>query len=482
MNGLPDAGTDTPHTLHAPAPGIPLGTLPPPRPATYTGGDTVTADGSPVSSPWSRPAVSPENSGLLIARAHDELLAGNEDRRLGDVRPLVRDSWRRSLASLVGPEGLPTLDLASAELEAYRRAHPLAGVMDMIRALLLPGSAEDSGVVVAVGDAAGRLLWVEGDRRVRSLTGDMGFVAGANWSEEVVGTSAPGTALTLDRSVQIRGAEHFNRFVQPWSCTAAPVHDPETRRLLGMIDVTGGPEAVTPQAQLLVDATARAIESEILVGRLRAQQEPPPRRPRRSTGTRALLRILGRDRALLEVSGESGETVVELGARHAEILLLLAVHREGMSAEALSEAVYGHPATETLRPEMVRLRRVLEPLAPALIPASRPYRLPDGLETDAQQVVSLLDRGAHRVALAAYRGPVLPDSVAPGVAEVRESVRQALREALIEEAGIDVLLAYADTSDGRDDVEVLRLCLGMLPARSPKRAGLVSRIERLERD
>ncbi|MGC7974553.1 hypothetical protein ACP3WV_23435, partial [Salmonella enterica] len=74
-------------------------------------------------------------------------------------------------------------------------------------ALLLPGSAEDSGVVVAVGDAAGRLLWVEGDRHLRTRTGDMGFVAGANWSEEVVGTSAPGTALTLDRSVQIRGAE-----------------------------------------------------------------------------------------------------------------------------------------------------------------------------------------------------------------------------------------------------------------------------------
>ncbi|PTT20174.1 transcriptional regulator, partial [Microbacterium sp. HMWF026] len=49
-------------------------------------------------------------------------------------------------------------------------------------------------------------------------------------------------------------------------------------------------------------------------------------------------------------------------------------------------------------------------------------------------------------------------------------------------AGIDVLLAYADTVDGRDDEEVLRLCLSMLPARSPKRAGLVARIERLERD
>jgi threonine dehydrogenase-like Zn-dependent dehydrogenase len=42
-----------------------------------------------VPSSWSRPAISPETSGLLIARAHDELLAGNEDRRLDDVRPLV---------------------------------------------------------------------------------------------------------------------------------------------------------------------------------------------------------------------------------------------------------------------------------------------------------------------------------------------------------------------------------------------------------
>ena len=40
-----------------------------------------------------------------------------------------------------------------------------------------------------------------------------------------------------------------------------------------MIDVTGGEEVVTPQAQLLVDATARAIEGELLVARLRARAE-----------------------------------------------------------------------------------------------------------------------------------------------------------------------------------------------------------------
>ncbi|MFT4282620.1 transcriptional regulator [Microbacterium sp.] len=434
-------------------------------------------------SSWSsRREVSPQTSRLLIERAHEELVIGNgADARLGDIRPLVRDSWRRSLANLVGAEGLPPLDLSEEELEAYRSAHPLAGAMDMVRALLSPDV--DSGVVVAVGDAAGRLLWVEGDRHVRALTGDMGFVAGANWSERSVGTSAPGTALELDRSVQIHGAEHFNRLVQPWSCTAAPVHDPETRRLVGMIDVTGGADAATPQAQLLVDATARAIEGELLVARLRARAaERTPvaaRRPVVRAPERTVLRVLGRDRALLELAGPSGESVTELSARHAEILLMLAVHRQGVSSERLAALVYGEEAEGTLRPEMVRLRKALERTAPHLVPASRPYRLTGELETDAHHVVSLLDRGAHRVALAAYRGSVLPESVAPGVEEFRESVRLALREALLAEASVDVLLAYADTEDGAEDAEVLRLALSMLPARSPKRAGIVARLERL---
>lgn len=92
-------------------------------------------------SPWSsRREVSPETSRLLIERAHDEFVGGNDaDPRLRQVRGLVQDSWRRSLAHLVGPDGTPPLDLTSEELEAYRSAHPLAGAIDMIRALLLPG-------------------------------------------------------------------------------------------------------------------------------------------------------------------------------------------------------------------------------------------------------------------------------------------------------------------------------------------------------
>ena len=438
-----------------------------------------------MSSPWTpRRPGSPDASRLLIERAHDEFVSGNSaDPRLADIRGIVRDSWRRSLENLVGVEGLPPLALDAEQLDRLRNEHPLAGVIDMIRGLLMPGDATDSGVVVAVGDAAERLLWVEGDAHVRMLTGDMGFIAGADWSEDAVGTSAPGTALALGRSVQIRGAEHFNRLVQPWSCTAAPVHDPETRRVLGVIDVTGGEPVVSPQAQLLVDATARAVEGELLLSRMRARAatRSSRRMAPRSAPVRATLSVLGRSKAMLEVSLHEGEHVAEVTTRHAELLLMLATHRQGLSAERLAELVYGDPgATVTLRAEMVRLRKTLERIAPELAPASKPYRLDVPLETDAEQVLSLLDRGAHRVALAAYRGDVLPESTAPGVEEYRDNVRTALREALMAEASVDVLLTFAETDAAADDIELLRLCLSMLPARSPRRSGLVARIERLE--
>lgn len=439
-----------------------------------------------MSSLWSsRRDVSPETSRLMIERAYEELVSGNDvDPRLRDVRQLVRDSWRRSLDNLVGVEALPPLDFSEELLEKYRRAHPLAEAMDMVRGLLLPGGAKESGVIVAVGDEAGRLLWVEGDHRIRTLTGDMGFTEGANWSEDAVGTSAPGTALQLDRSVQILGAEHFNRLVQPWSCTAAPVHDPETRRIIGVIDVTGDASAITPQTQLLVDATARAIEGELLVSRLRARVERPLKTKKRHPATsRFTLRVLGRDRGVLEAASDQSSISVPVGSRHAEILLMLATHRQGLSAERLAELVYDDSeAVVTLRAEMVRMRRMLQQHAPALVPESRPYRLPVHLETDAQQLLSLLDRGAHRVALAAYRGDVLPDSTSSGVEEVRSTVRMALREAIMAEASVEVLLSFLDTDLGADDIEALRLCLRVLPTRSPKRAGIVARVEALGSD
>ena len=412
--------------------------------------------------------------------------------RVPGLRSLVEESWQRSVQFRANPDN-PEAPLAMdrEELDEYRRQHPLATIMPVIHKLLVLPS-HDSGLLIAVGDEVGRLLWVEGDAVTQRRAEGMMFVAGADWSEASVGTSAPGTALALGRSIQISGAEHYKRSVHPWSCTAVPFHDPDSGALLGVVDITGTESAVAPHTLSLVEATVAAAQAQLRVERLQlaaARQAAPARR--RSTasagrtasaaGTGSLyrnsLQILGRDQALLSIEGRT----VALSARHSEILALLSVHPDGLSAEELCTLLYpGDGSSMTLRPEMVRLRKVLQQLSPEAVPGSRPYRLPMDLMPDSGQVLNCLQRGAHRIALEIYRGAVLPRSEAPGIVELRDRVSSLLREAVLTDGSADALLKYAELPEAKDDVGVRIAALKLLPPRSPKRAAVVADLERLE--
>ena len=415
-------------------------------------------------------------------RARHDAVIGDH-RQTAGVRPLVQASWQRSLTLKIDPDRpLVRFGLDDDELREYRDAHPLALAFPTIQRLLVRHTV-DAGLIIAIGDQAGRLLWVDGDRDLRRKAEGMLFVEGADWSERAVGTSAPGTALALDRSVQIRGAEHFARLVHPWSCSAVPVHDPDSGAVLGVIDITGGEEAIAPATLPLLEAAVAAVEAELRISRLDELVRSRPRRASAATSPAPaqppVLSVLGSDVGRLQARG----TVVDLGARHAEILTLLAWHPEGLSAEHLAALVYDRDdAVVTLRAEMVRLRRVLAAVDPSLVPVSRPYRLQRRLDLDASRCLAFLDRGAHRVALGAYSGPVLPDSRAPGIRSVRAEVSARLREALLTDAAADTLLAYARTDEAAFDAEVWRACLRLLPPRSPKRASVVARLEHIDRE
>ncbi|MDR6505198.1 GAF domain-containing protein [Arthrobacter oryzae] len=415
--------------------------------------------------------------------------------RLPGLRSLVEESWQRSVQFRANPDNPEApLALDGEELEDYRRQHPLATIMPVIHKLLVLPS-HDSGLLVAVGDEVGRLLWVEGNSAVQRRAEGMMFVAGADWSEASVGTSAPGTALALGRSIQISGAEHYKRSVHPWSCTAVPFHDPDSGALLGVVDITGTETAVAPHTLSLVEATVAAAQAQLRVERLQlaaARQAAPVRRRTASSAARRAdgpgsgaegslyrnsLQLLGRDQALLSIEGRT----VALSARHSEILALLSVHPSGLSAEELCTLLYpGDGSSMTLRPEMVRLRKVLQQLSPEAVPESRPYRLPMDLMPDSSQVLNCLQRGAHRIALEIYRGAVLPRSEAPGIIDLRDRVSSLLREAVLTDGSADALLKYAELPEAKDDVGVRTAALKLLPPRSPKRAAVVADLERLE--
>ncbi|MFZ3453584.1 GAF domain-containing protein [Arthrobacter sp. 7Tela_A1] len=415
--------------------------------------------------------------------AHENLRT--QGRVLDVLRPGVLESWQRSLRHLPDPDAAaPALVFDGDELAAYRASHPLASIMPVIQRLLVePG--KDSGLLVAVGDQLGRLLWVDGDPELLRRAEGMMFMPGTDWSENSIGTSAPGTALVTGHSVQIAGAEHFSPQVHPWSCTAVPVHDPDSGSVLGVVDITGKEEAVAVHTLALVEAAVAAATAQLRVERLQSQQRPQGRRTSTAREARPglyqdSLQILGADAAVLCVDG----TRLQLSQRHSELMTLLALHPRGLTAEELAVLAYPEEASVgSVRAEMLRLRKLLSRSASArIVPESRPYRLPADLVLDAGQVRACLSRGAHRLALNIYKGPVLPHSLAPGIVELRRRLSAELREAVLAEAGVETVLQYLELDEAAYDAEAWRLALQLLPPRSPRRAAVVAGLQRIERE
>ncbi|MFD6551502.1 GAF domain-containing protein, partial [Streptomyces sp. NPDC058398] len=373
------------------------------------------------------------------------------------VRTVVAESWRRSARAGVVPEGTARVELTDGELGSYRAEHPLARVMPLFRELMGTFAA-DGEHLLAVCDAQGRLLWVEGHPGTRRQAGRMNFVPGARWSESAVGTNAPGTAVAVDRPVQVFAAEHFIRRVQPWTCAAAPVHDPRNGRVLGAVDITGGDGLAHPHSLGFVQAVARAAEAHL------ALLAPP-----QALAGSLELTALGRDEAQLVSDGRK----IRLSRRHSEILVLLARHPEGMTGDELQCALYEDESVTpvTLRAELARLRRIL---GPGLLD-SRPYRLTRPVESDVAVVERRLGSGAVTAAAAVYAGPLLPGSTAPAVTRLRRRLADGLRTAIIAGRDPDLLADWARAPWGEDDLDVWRALSALRPA-----AAVYARVAELE--
>lgn len=366
-----------------------------------------------------------------LRRVHDAVLGGG--RPPWRPRALVARSWSRVLAAGLDPDGDNGREPRPAgDLEERRRTSRLALVVDEVRRVLT-SVADAAQFLVVVTDAEGVVLWREGSPRVRLIADRLGFAEGATWTEDRVGTNAIGTALAEGAPVQLFSAEHFEQAQHPWYCTAAPVHDPRTGELLGVVDVSGPALTLHPAIGALVETAVSLAESRLAVRhrddleRLRRATEHAvatvsgpllvvddhgwvahhagvaarerievPRADRavavpglglclperlgegwlvRPRGAARRLRARldrGSTPAVLEVEGDAGPWRTTLTRRHADLLVALArAGSAGVGAAGLSRALYGDDGHEvTVRAEVSRLRRVVGAM---VCPA--PYRL-----------------------------------------------------------------------------------------------------------
>jgi signal transduction histidine kinase len=253
--------------------------------------------------------------GALGPEAPPEATAG--------LRTTIVDSWRRSLATGLDPTGsLAPIEADESEVLARRFDHPLGslteGLLDRLRQV-----AEESRSVVVVTDASGLVLHRTGAEWLKERAAEMNLVEGARWIEAAAGTNGIGTALAADHAFQVFAFEHFNDAYHEWICSGAPVHDPVSGEVVGLIDLSSLWKNAHPRSLELANISARTIERCLLDVRL--DQDARLRRRYGDLMTRSTDLLVNRDgyvlsgaetdrRRPLDIPEAGGEVVLDDGS------------------------------------------------------------------------------------------------------------------------------------------------------------------------
>ncbi|MGE0053398.1 MAG: sigma-54-dependent Fis family transcriptional regulator [Hyphomicrobium sp.] len=183
----------------------------------------------------------------------------------GDVPDLVRTdvaaSWKRcnDFHISVESDGAPLL--AEDELLRRREAHRLLAkcakpVFDRASKFM-----NESISMMILTDASGLIIDTKGDDRAIDAGREIHLEHGGRWGEADIGTNAIGTAVAMQRPVQINGAEHFCSKVQRWTCAAAPIRHPDDGNILGVVDISGPAQHFSSQSLALAMVMSEYIQS-----------------------------------------------------------------------------------------------------------------------------------------------------------------------------------------------------------------------------
>jgi len=186
-------------------------------------------------------------------------------RRLAPIlEPTIALSWERCRYYGIDPNDSLTncRELTEEELEDRRERRQV--LLDNAKTFLetVYRIVEGSGFMVILTDEQGWVLEMLGDPEIVNYTQGLNFTPGSNWSEEIRGTNAIGTAIIEQRPLQVYATEHYCKSLHHLTCSASPIYDCN-RVLLGILDVTGPSNCAHPHTLGMVVSAVAAIEKQI---------------------------------------------------------------------------------------------------------------------------------------------------------------------------------------------------------------------------
>jgi transcriptional regulator of acetoin/glycerol metabolism len=213
-----------------------------------------------------REMIEPADRRLRIAAARAAFLDAGI--RVADGVPdMIAASWERSASAGVGntSPSLRHYDDMDVQSRLVRCAQP---VIDR-----LTEETADLALSIALTDSRARILSrTDTARTIGVLLDSVSLSSGFGYAETEVGTNGIGTVLESGGSVHIHGPEHFVDALQQFSCFGAPIRDPITGRIEGVVDLSCLAEHSSPLMHSLVRSAARKIERGLLVDHSPCQQ------------------------------------------------------------------------------------------------------------------------------------------------------------------------------------------------------------------
>jgi sigma-54 dependent transcriptional regulator, acetoin dehydrogenase operon transcriptional activator AcoR len=165
----------------------------------------------------------------ILRQARAMFLGGNP---ASAARPEILASWRRSQLSHVSVDhlNLPFTPTAIADSKLLMAAEP---VLDEFAA-----SLTGSPVSVLLADRNGRIVghWT-GERALERQLEAESIGVGFTLTEEYAGTNGIGTALEMMRPVKVYGPEHYAEALHALTCAAAPLRNPLSRHIEGVVNL-----------------------------------------------------------------------------------------------------------------------------------------------------------------------------------------------------------------------------------------------------
>ncbi len=119
--------------------------------------------------------------------------------------------------------------------------------------------------MVLLTSAKGMVLHSLGDSDFLEKASRVALIPGMDWSEQIKGTNAIGTALREQEAMTIYGSEHYLNVNKGLTCSCSPIFDPYGQ-VIGALDVTGDQSSAHQHTLALVRMSAQMIENHMFAG------------------------------------------------------------------------------------------------------------------------------------------------------------------------------------------------------------------------